>query len=61
VKHDGKGVYSLLAEEHRKGTLAEIKEEHFPKPGAMPTVPEAKDNVKIETPPADLPTGEPLP
>ena len=34
-------LYSLLAQEHRKGTLSEIKEEHFPKPGPMPKVPEA--------------------
>jgi hypothetical protein len=61
VKHDGKEVYSILAPEHRKGTLTEIKEEHFPKAGAMPKVPEAKDDVKIDVPPGDLPTGETLP
>jgi hypothetical protein len=60
VSNDGQAVYSLLAEEHRKGTLAEIKEEHFPKPGPMPKVPDAKDNAKIDVPPSDLPTG-PLP
>ena len=61
VQNDGKAVYSLLAEAHRKGTLNEIKEEHFPKPGPMPQVPEAKDDVRMEVPPGDLPTGERLP
>src|SRR6476620_9755342 len=32
IQNDGTAVYSLLAPELRKGTLAEIKEEHFPKP-----------------------------
>ena len=35
--------------------------QHFPKPGPMPKVPEATDDVKIEVPPDDLPTGERLP
>ena len=61
VKNDGKSVYSLLADEHRKGTLSEIKEEHFPKPGPMPKVPEAADGARMEVPPGDLPTGETLP
>lgn len=61
VKNNGKDVYSMLAEEHRKGSLAEIKEEHFPKPGAMPKLPESTDNVNMEVPPGDLPTGEKLP
>jgi hypothetical protein len=54
-------VYSLLKDEHRKGTLGEIKEEHFPKPGPMPKVPEATDDVKMEVPPGDRPTGDSLP
>jgi hypothetical protein len=54
-------VYSLLAEEHRKGTLNEIKEEHFPKPGPMPQVPESKDGARIDVPPADVPTDGALP
>jgi hypothetical protein len=61
VDNDGKAAYSLLAEKDRKGTLAEIKEEQFPKPGAMPSVPEAKDDVKIDVPPRDPPTGNDLP
>ena len=61
IKNNGTEVYSLLAEEHRKGTLNEIKEEHFPKPGPMPTVPESKDGARITVPPAELPTGAALP
>jgi hypothetical protein len=61
VDNDGKAAYSLLAEKDRKGSLAEIKEERFPKPGGMPDVPEAKDDVKIDVPPRDLPTGDQLP
>jgi hypothetical protein len=61
VQNGGQEAYSLLAEEHRKGRLEDIKEEHFPKPGPMPKVPEATDDVKIEVPPDDLPTGERLP
>ena len=61
VQNNGKEVYSLLAEEHRKGTLSEIREEYFPRPGPMPKVPEAKDDVRMEVPPGDLPTGERLP
>jgi hypothetical protein len=30
-------------------------------PGPMPTVPEAKDDVKMEVPPIDLPTSETSP
>ena len=61
VQNNGTEVYSLLAEPHRKGTLSEIKEEHFPKPGPMPKVPEAADGARMEVPPGDLPTGETLP
>jgi hypothetical protein len=57
VKNDGQAVYSILSEENRKGSLREIKEEHFPKPGPMPTVPEAKDDAKMAIPPRDLPAG----
>ena len=61
IQNDGTAVYSLLAPEHRKGTLAEIKEEHFPKPGPMPPVPESKGGAQMDAPPGDLPTGETLP
>lgn len=49
--------YSLLAEADRKSNLDEIPESAFPKPGAMPAVPEAKDGTansdgeRIDTPP----------
>jgi hypothetical protein len=55
AKSGGKEMYSLLAEEHRKGRLADIKEEYFPKPGPMPSVPESTDKVKMEVPPDDTP------
>jgi hypothetical protein len=58
VNHNGKDVYSLLSQEHRKGTLGEIKEEHFPKPASMPTLPESKDGTKMDIPPSDLPTSD---
>jgi hypothetical protein len=51
--------YSLLAEKDRKEKLKDIPESAFPKPGAMPEIPESKDGVKIEPPPKELPKGEP--
>ena len=56
-----KGQYSMLAEEDRKARLEDIPEKAFPKPGAMPRVPEAEDNIKVDAPPDDLPTRENLP
>jgi hypothetical protein len=53
--------YSLLKEEDRKGKVGDIPEAAFPKPGQMPQIPEAKDDVRIEAfsdLPADLPPGE---
>jgi len=47
--------YSKLAEKDRKKELKEIPEEAFPKPGPMPTIPEAKDNVAMEPPPENVP------
>jgi hypothetical protein len=45
--------YSLLSKEHRKANLADIKEEWFPTPGAMPPVPESGDNgPQMAVPPA---------
>ncbi len=43
--------YSLLAEADRKKTLKEIPESAFPKPAAMPTIPGAKDDLKLVPPP----------
>jgi hypothetical protein len=51
----GDDKYSLLAKDDQKPTLKEIPEEKFPKPGKMPGIPGAKDNVQIEPPPNDLP------
>lgn len=50
--------YSLLAEQDRKEHLKEIPESAFPKPGAMPNVPEATDGTTMLPPPADLPADE---
>ena len=54
----GKGdkVYSLLDEKDRKQNLSDIPEKAFPTPGAMPTIPTAKDKEQILPPPsvADL-------
>jgi hypothetical protein len=47
--------YSLLAEKDRKGELKDIPEDAFPKPAAMPNIPGAKDGVKMEAPPLDVP------
>ncbi len=44
--------YSMLAEKDRKQSLKDIPETAFPKPGAMPTIPGAKDDLKLEVPPA---------
>lgn len=51
--------YSLLKEEDRKERLEDIPETAFPKPAAMPAVPESQDGAAIEPPPGvpeqDLP------
>ena len=56
--------YSLLAENDRKPTVAEIPDSAFPKPGQMPLVPAgfedgkevpAKGTARIEAPPAPPP------
>jgi hypothetical protein len=52
---DGKGQYSLLAQEDRKGSLKQIRESAFPEPGAMPPIPESTDEAVMEMPPDDLP------
>jgi hypothetical protein len=54
---DGKEAYSMLSEGERKGKLEDIPETAFPKPGPMPKIPEATDNMKMELPPDDLPLG----
>ena len=47
--------YSLLAEKDRNGDLKQIPETAFPKPGAMPAVPESDGSDQIDAPPNDLP------
>jgi len=54
-------AYSLLKEDDRKETLQQIPEKSFPKPGPMPTIPEATDGAKVELPPDDLPSDVALP
>ena len=57
--------YSLLKPEHRKEKLEDIKEEHFPKPGPMPVIPEATDGTKSDgtaiEPVKELPSAETQP
>ena len=53
--HDGKPEYSHLTEQDQKGAIAEIPETAFPKPGALPAIPESKDGAKLDLPPDDLP------
>lgn len=52
-------MYSILKEEDRKEKLSDIPESAFPKPAAMPEIPDSKDGVKIEPvkniPSQDLP------
>jgi hypothetical protein len=51
----GEKRYSLLAEKDRKKELKDIPESAFPKPGKMPTIPGAKDDVAIQPPPENVP------
>ena len=59
----GKPEYSMLAEADRKATLEEIPEKAFPKPAALPAIPDSdpKEDATLDLPPDDLPTGEGLP
>jgi hypothetical protein len=50
--------YSLLAEADRKEKLEDIKETAFPKPGAMPSIPDSTDKVAVDVPPNDAPKTE---
>src|SRR6266851_2861431 len=59
VKHDGKAAYALLKESDRRETLADIPGSAFPKPGAMPAVPDSTDGESMDLPPDDLPQMEP--
>lgn len=48
--------YSLLEEKDRKGRLADINESAFPKPSAMPAIPESKGGTPMQAPPLDRPS-----
>ena len=51
AKAEGKPLYSLLAEKDRKGKIDDIPEAAFPKPGALPPIPESEDGEAIDLPP----------
>ena len=51
----GEGAYSMLAEADRKADIKDIPESAFPKPAAMPALPESTDDEKLDLPPDDLP------
>ncbi len=55
-EQSGPGTYSLLREADRRGLVSEIPETAFPRPGALPPLPDATDGVKLDLPPDDLPT-----
>ena len=54
--YTGEEQYSLLAEGDRRGNIEDIPEKAFPAMAKMPTIPDAKDNAKVDLPPDDLPT-----
>jgi hypothetical protein len=50
--------YSKLADDDQRERLADIRDGDFPKPGAMPTLPESDDGVQMDPPPRGLPPDE---
>jgi hypothetical protein len=58
IDHGGQPMYSMLAEADRKQNVADIPEAAFPKPGPVPSIPEASDNLPLDLPPDDVPTAE---
>jgi len=60
---EGRPEYSMLKEEDRKATLEEIPEKAFPKPAALPPIPESdpKEGISLDLPPDDLPETSSLP
>lgn len=54
--HNGQPQYQLLAPADRRPTISEIPESAFPKPGALPPIPESSDQVSLDLPPDDLPS-----
>ena len=61
VTTDGTPSYSLLDPKDRKGDINKIPESAFPKPGAMPPIPESTDGATLDLPPDDLPAADELP
>jgi hypothetical protein len=61
VATEGKPSYSLLAEKDRSGDINKIPESAFPKPGAMPPIPESTDGATLDLPPDDLPETDAIP
>jgi hypothetical protein len=61
VETNGRASYSLLAAKDRSGDINKIRESAFPKPGAMPPIPESTDGATLDLPPDDLPTADALP
>lgn len=57
----GVGQYSLLPPEARKANLEDIPEKDFPKPGPLPTIPDANVEKEKNPPQLDLPPDKPLP
>jgi hypothetical protein len=55
VNYGDEPVYSMLKVEDRKETLDEIPEKAFPKPGALPDIPDTSDGATLDLPPDDLP------
>lgn len=53
VNAKGEKRYSVLAPKDRKGSLKDIPESAFPPLAAMPKIPGAGDDVKMQTPPVD--------
>ena len=58
VDYNGQEQYSMLAEQDRKGDLAQIPETAFPKPTATPPIPESTDGEKLDLPPDDPPASD---
>lgn len=57
----GVGQYSLLPPESRKPKVEDIPEKDFPKPGPLPTIPDANVEKEKNPPTLDLPPERPAP
>jgi hypothetical protein len=56
TESNGEGLYSMLADKDRAASLKEIPETAFPKPSAVPDIPDSTDKAKLDLPPDDLPS-----